>query len=158
MMDLTPWTNELDRLERILGQIGPDEICCEGLSARQTAILRTLAAQEGARLSDLAQCSCISPSAMTRVVEKLEKQGLVQRVRGSQPDGRAAMVRITPAGRAVRRRIDQLMRDRVQAILDQIPASQRASILRALSTFNTALERASCCCAAPRPQSKEEGQ
>jgi DNA-binding MarR family transcriptional regulator len=153
--DWTAWAKELDRLERMLGQVGPDEVCCEGLTPRQTAILRILAAQEGARLSDLALCSCISPSAMTRIIEKLEKQNLVQRVRGSQPDGRAAMVRITPAGRAVRRRIDQLMQDRIQAILDAIPARQRASILRALATFNSALERASCCCA-PRPKLSEE--
>jgi DNA-binding MarR family transcriptional regulator len=155
MPELTPWATELDRLERILNQVGPDEVCCEGLTPRQTVILRTLAAEEGARLSDLAQASGISPSAMTRVIEKLEKRMLVQRVRGSQPDGRAAMVRITAAGRAVRRRIDQLMRDRIQAILDAIPAAQRAPILRALSTFNSALERSGCCCA-PRPKSKTE--
>lgn len=155
MSHLDPWAKELDRLERILGQIGPDEVCCEGLTPRQTAILRTLAAQEGARLSDLAQASGISPSAMTRVLERLEKQNLVQRVRGSQPDGRAAMVRITPSGRAVRHHIDELMRARVQTILDAIPPAQRAAILRALSTFNSALERTACCCA-PRPQSTEE--
>jgi DNA-binding MarR family transcriptional regulator len=154
MPDLTAWAKELDRLERILCQVGPDEVCCEGLTPRQTAILRTLAAQEGARLSDLALASGISPSAMTRVVEKLEKQNLVQRVRGSQPDGRAAMVRISAGGRAARRRIDQLMRDRIQAILDAIPPAQRAGILRALSTFNSALERTGCC--APRPQSITE--
>jgi DNA-binding MarR family transcriptional regulator len=149
--DLSAWAKELDRLERMLGQIGPDEVCCEGLTPRQTAILRTLAAQEGARLSDLAQASGISPSAMTRVLEKLEKQELVQRVRGSQPDGRAAMVRITPRGRQVRRRIDQLMQDRIRVILDAIPAAERAAILRALATFNSALERAGCCCAPVAP-------
>jgi hypothetical protein len=42
------WWDELERLARILGQIGPDEVCCEGLTQRQCAILRTLVAQEGA--------------------------------------------------------------------------------------------------------------
>src|SRR5512133_3964182 len=86
------WWNEFERLSRALGQVGPDEVCCEGLTPRQTSILRTLVAQEGARLMDLAARSGISASAMTRVVERLEKLGLVQRVRGQQQDGRAAMV------------------------------------------------------------------
>ena len=63
------WWDELERLARILGQVGPDEVCCEGLSQRQCSILRILVAQEGARISDLAATSGITPSAMTRVLE-----------------------------------------------------------------------------------------
>ena len=88
------WGEELERLSNILGQIGPDELCCDGLSQRQTAILRVLVASEGARLTDLAALSGITPSAMTRVLEKLEARGLVERVRGAHDDGRAAMVRV----------------------------------------------------------------
>jgi DNA-binding MarR family transcriptional regulator len=69
------WWDELERLSNILGQIGPDEVCCDGLSQRQTAILRILVASEGARLTDLAALSGITPSAMTRVLEKLEARG-----------------------------------------------------------------------------------
>src|SRR4051795_8783318 len=93
------WWDELERLARILGQVGPDEVCCEGLSQRQCSILRTLVEQEGSRLSDLAASSGITPSAMTRVLEKLELRGLVERVRGTHEDGRAAKVRITAEGR-----------------------------------------------------------
>src|SRR5664279_5753653 len=97
------WWDELERLGRVLGQIGPDEVCCEGLSQRQCAILRTLVAQEGARISDLAASSGITPSAMTRVLEKLEARGLVERVRGAHEDRRAAMVRITATGKRTRK-------------------------------------------------------
>src|ERR1043165_9293513 len=48
----------------------------------------------------------ISPSAMTRVLEKLERRDLVRRVRGTNQDGRAAVVQITTEGRRVRERID----------------------------------------------------
>ena len=88
------WWTELERLERVLMCVGPDEVCCEGLTPRQTSILRTLINREGARLSDLAAASRISPSAMTRVIEKLEKQGMVHRVHGAQDDGRASKVEI----------------------------------------------------------------
>lgn len=139
------WWDELERLARILGQIGPDEVCCEGLSQRQCAILRTLVAQEGARISDLAASSGITPSAMTRVLEKLEARGLVERVRGAHTDGRAAMVKITAAGRRTRKQLDQLMRERTHTIIESIPARERANILKALQTLNHAIEAAGCC-------------
>lgn len=142
---LQAWWDELERLARILGQVGPDEVCCDGLSQRQCSILRTLVAQEGARLSDLAAQSGITPSAMTRVLEKLEARGLVERVRGSQGDGRAATVRITAAGRRTRKQLDQLMRDRTNQIIDSIPARQRKQVLEALQLLNGAIESAGCC-------------
>jgi DNA-binding MarR family transcriptional regulator len=139
------WWDELERLARILGQVGPDEVCCEGLSQRQCAILRTLVEQEGARISDLAASSGITPSAMTRVLEKLEARGLVERVRGAQTDGRAAMVRITAEGRRTRKQLDELMRQRTHQIIDSIPAKKRIEILSALQTLNSAIESAGCC-------------
>jgi DNA-binding MarR family transcriptional regulator len=139
------WWDELERLARILGQIGPDEVCCDGLSQRQTAILRVLVASEGARLMDLAAMSGITPSAMTRVLEKLESRGLVERVRGTHKDGRAAMVRITAAGRRTRKQLDELMRDRTHTILEAIPLKQRADVLSALEVLNNAIESAGCC-------------
>jgi DNA-binding MarR family transcriptional regulator len=139
------WWDELERLARILGQIGPDEVCCDGLSQRQTAILRVLVASEGARLMDLAAMSGITPSAMTRVLEKLETRGLVERVRGAHQDGRAAMVRITAAGRRTRKLLDELMCDRTRTIIDAIPHKQRAEVLNALELLNNAIESAGCC-------------
>ena len=139
------WWDELERVGRILGQVGPDEVCCDGLSQRQTAILRILVSSEGTRLTDLAALSGITPSAMTRVLERLEARGLVERVRGAQSDGRAATVRITAAGRRTRKSLDALMRQRTEQIISSIPDKQRIGILNALRTLNTAIETAGCC-------------
>ncbi|HVJ08834.1 MAG TPA: MarR family winged helix-turn-helix transcriptional regulator [Acidisarcina sp.] len=139
------WWDELERLGRILGQVGPDEVCCDGLSQRQCAILRTLVAREGARLTDLAAISGITPSAMTRILEKLEARGLVERVRGAQADGRAALVRITAEGRRTRKQLDGLMRQRTSQIMESIPEQRRTEVLSALQILNTAIESAGCC-------------
>jgi len=141
---ITLW-KELERVSRALGEIGPDEVCCAGLTPRQTTILRTLVASEGARLSDLAEQSRITPSAMTRVIEKLETRGVVERVRGTQSDGRAAMVRITAKGRKVRASIDRLMVERAENILTAIPRSERPAVLRTLVLLADALEKTGCC-------------
>jgi DNA-binding MarR family transcriptional regulator len=139
------WWVELERLERALHEAGPDAVGCEGLSPRQCTILRTLAAREGTRLTDLAQLVGITPSALTRVVEKLEKLGFIQRVRGKFEDGRASMVAITPLGRNVRARIDELMLHRTDEIVSAIPAGNRAGLLRAVRMLNRALESPGCC-------------
>jgi DNA-binding MarR family transcriptional regulator len=143
--EIAGWYTELERLVKLLGRVGPDEVCCEGLTARQCGILRILAQQEGARLSDLALAAGITPSAMTRVLERLEKLGLVQRVRGGQEDGRAAVVEITAEGRKVRQRIDRLMHDRTTAIVHAIPEQTRTTLLDALRTLNGCIEQGGCC-------------
>ena len=139
------WSAELERLARVLNRVGPDEVCCAGLTARQCGILRTLADKPGARLCDLAKETGITPSAMTRVLEKLEAQSLVQRIRGVREDGRAAQVAITGRGRAVRAALDQLMRQRTRAIVSAIPAAFRPQLLAGLRLLIQSLEPGGCC-------------
>ena len=143
--EVTAWSAELERLARVLNRVGPDEVCCESLTPRQCGILRTLADKQGARLSDLAAETGITPSAMTRVLDKLEAQGLIQRVRGAGEDGRAAMVAITERGRSVRGRIDQLMLDRTRTIVKGIPAGFRPRLLAGIRMLNQALGPEGCC-------------
>lgn len=125
--------------------MGPDEVCCEGLTTRQCGILRTLAASEGARLSDLAQAAGLSPSAMTRVLEKLEARHLVKRVRGAASDRRSATVAITPQGRQVRGKITRLMLERTRTILSAFPPGLRPQLLAAVRLLNQALAPGGCC-------------
>jgi DNA-binding MarR family transcriptional regulator len=139
------WSSELERLARVLNRVGPDEVCCEGMTPRQCSILRTLAARQGTRLSDLAAETGITPSAMTRVLEKLEAQKLVQRVRDATGDGRAANVAITRHGRQVRARIDKLMQLRTRTIVNAIPAGFRPQLLAALRMLNQTLGPDGCC-------------
>jgi DNA-binding MarR family transcriptional regulator len=139
------WCSELERLARVLNRVGPDEVCCEGMTPRQCNILRTLTDKPGARLSDLAAQACITPSAMTRVLEKLEAQNLVQRVRGANEDGRASMVTITAHGREVRASIDQLILEQTKTIVGAIPAGFRPQLLAGLRMLNQALEPGGCC-------------
>ncbi len=155
--EVATWWNALERLVRALGQVGPDEVCCEGLTVRQCGILRMLVAAQGARISDLALNVWLSPSAMTRALERLEAEGLVKRVRGAEGDGRAATVEVTPKGRSVRRRIDQLMLDRTQAIIEAIPPESRDQVLSAIRLLNQSLENGPCCqFNAPARRSKKE--
>ncbi len=139
------WWEEFEKLEWFLGRIGPDDICCGGLTPRQCTILRILTSGKGERLSDLAQATGITPSAMTRVLERLENQGLLRRVHGAMEDGRASTIAITPHGRETRAQLDLLMMQRTEAILAAIPLESRQEILTALRKLNSAFAISGCC-------------
>ena len=85
------------------------------LSLTAATTLSTL--NEGSvRLTALAAAAGISQPSMTELVHRLERQGLVTRI-NDPDDGRAALVGITAAGRALMhdRRLDR--RDRLDELL-----------------------------------------
>jgi DNA-binding MarR family transcriptional regulator len=142
---LREWWEEFEKLGWFLGRIGPDDVCCGGLTPRQCSILRVLTLGKGERLSDLAQATGITPSAMTRVLERLERLGLLQRVHGEMEDGRATTVEITQHGTDVCSQLDEFMKQRTATILSAIAPDQRQEILDALRKLNNAFENAGCC-------------
>ena len=144
-LDVRDWWSELEKLGWFLARIGPDDICCGDLTPRQCAILRVLYVGEGTRLSDLAAATGITPSAMTRALERLEKQGLLRRVHGEMRDGRATTVELTPAGDHACIQFDDYMRQRTITVLSAIPDRERNEILQSLRKLNKAFEKAGCC-------------
>jgi DNA-binding MarR family transcriptional regulator len=95
----------------------------------------------GLRMGDLARLSLLSPSGVTRLVERLEGRGLVERC-AATGDARAVMARLTPAGaerwrdagrthlRGIREhflsRLDADERDRLTALLEKVAGESPA--------------------------------
>src|SRR5580692_5023402 len=73
----------------------------QGLSLTEYTVLMNLSEQPGRsmRMSVLANAVLISVSGLTRVVERLTRQGLVERVK-ADTDGRGQLAVLTPAGLA----------------------------------------------------------
>src|SRR5215469_3579005 len=71
----------------------------QGLSLTEYSVLMNLSEQPGRsmRMSELANVVSISVSGLTRVVERLTRQGLVERVK-ADTDGRGQLAVLTPAG------------------------------------------------------------
>lgn len=81
-------------------------------------------------MSALAAAEQVRPPTITKLVQDLERDGLVERIRDKQ-DRRVLVVRATPAGRQVlmegrRRRVARLA-----AALDALPGTDRAMLARA---------------------------
>jgi DNA-binding MarR family transcriptional regulator len=73
----------------------------QGLGLTEYAVLMTLSEQPGRsmRMTELANAALISVSGLTRVVERLTRQGLAERARAGT-DGRGQLAVLTPAGYA----------------------------------------------------------
>ncbi len=82
-------------------------------------------------MSTLAEDVAIHQSTLTRIVEKLEKQGLVERTRKVN-NQRMVVVQITETGKQIHDQLHQESLKIISALLDQIPVSQRENLLCAL--------------------------
>ncbi len=67
-------------------------------------VLAALRERDGRRMGDLSETTSIEVSTLTRLVDNMEKRGLVAR-RADPADARAVALHVTPAGRRLTRRI-----------------------------------------------------
>ncbi|MBJ9987622.1 MarR family winged helix-turn-helix transcriptional regulator [Paenibacillus sp. S28] len=106
------------------------------LSFTTLSVLHTLTLSSPMRLTELTATEQVTQSAITQIVTRLERDGLVER-RSDPNDGRVVLVHITPQGANVidSRRLERisriagfaenLTREESQAIADAIPALRR---------------------------------
>ena len=89
--------------------------------------------QDGARrMHELADAMAIERYNLTRLVDRLEKEGLVTREKALD-DGRGAIARITPSGRALRKQMWQVYEQSVaELFLVEFDEQQRGVFARAL--------------------------
>ncbi|OZG70244.1 MarR family transcriptional regulator [Hahella sp. CCB-MM4] len=71
-----------------------------GLTAPQLLVLRTIGDSTTTTMSNVAQAISLSQATVTSIVDRLEKRGLVQRIRG-QDDKRKMYVVMTEPGHIV---------------------------------------------------------
>ncbi len=110
------------RMTRELANAGHD------LTFSQFIAIKKLAAGT-ASVTDLARAADLNPGAMTRLLDKLEARGLLQRV-ADPADRRALHIHLTDAGSAMWRDIDQCgQRVRERALRDMDDAT-RAQLTR----------------------------
>jgi len=95
------------------------------LTFSQLALLTPLSGGHGSRVSDLAVDAGISPSTATRILDALERRGIVQRARSAE-DRRGVTITLTGLGRDVLRRQDGWVRERKCAFYDELPLGEQA--------------------------------
>jgi len=81
-----------------------DEVRPLGATLQIWRVLAALREQDGRRMGDLSRTISIEVSTLTRVVDNMEKSGLVER-RRDRADARAVALHVTPKGKKLTQRI-----------------------------------------------------
>jgi DNA-binding MarR family transcriptional regulator len=96
----------------------------ESLTLSQYALLQALSTRDTARVRDLANEAGITPSTATRILDALERRGIVSRSR-SADDRRGVTVRLTAVGREQLCDQDAWFRGRQRAFFESLPEIER---------------------------------
>lgn len=94
------------------------------LTLSQYGLLQPLAASDGARVRELADQAGIAPSTATRILDALQRRGIVDRS-PSAGDRRGVRVTLTPAGREALRDEDDWLRAREREFYARLPDHER---------------------------------
>ncbi len=88
---------------RIAAAFG-EEVRPLGATLQMWRVLAALGERDGQRMGDLSETTSIEVSTLTRLVDSMERKGLVAR-RRDEGDARVVALRVTAAGRRLTRRI-----------------------------------------------------
>lgn len=108
-----------------------------GLSERDAGLLAHLDELAPVSAGGLAKHLGVGPSTITEAVDRLEDQGLVERTR----KGRKVELRITQAGIALMQASSVLDTERVAAMIEAVPAAERAAAVRGIELLADAARR-----------------
>lgn len=134
--------DDVNRLRTAFGRIARTvdrQGAGESMTRSQLSVLGTIARLESVGMGELAELEGLNPTMLSRLVGKLEVQGLVQR--SSHPeDRRSVRVGVTAQGAALhvelRRQRSALLADR----LSGMPPEQLAALLAAIPALESLAE------------------
>lgn len=95
------------------------------LTLSQYALLQGLGDREVARVSDLATGAGVTPSTATRILDALERRGIVSRTR-SPVDRRAVAIKLTDSGRNILIQHHDWVGERQRGFYASLPGEERA--------------------------------
>ncbi len=96
----------------------------EGLTLSQYGLLQPLADRNQARTGELAEAAGIRASTATRILDALERRGLVVRLQATD-DRRAVAVRLTERGRVLLARHGEWVRERQRNFYSELELDER---------------------------------
>ncbi len=108
----------------------------EGLTPSQASALQVLSWRGPLKISDLATIEGVNPTMLSRIVKKLDEDGLLRRMQDPN-DLRSALVEATEEGNKV---AENIRHDRARVVADALaglPAETRDSLRDALTALDS---------------------
>jgi MarR family transcriptional regulator for hemolysin len=116
---------------RLLRTYADQKARLHGMTRAQWAVLLRLERREGLKQSELAEALDIQPITLTRLVDRLCANGLIER-RADPNDRRAKQLYLTPAARPLIERVIERVEELSQTVLDGIAPAEADLILAKL--------------------------
>jgi DNA-binding MarR family transcriptional regulator len=102
----------------------PAQADAPALTLSQYGLLQGLAGRDGARVAELAEEAGIAPSTATRILDALQRRGVVDRRRDAE-DRRAVTISLTGVGQQLLESRHASLRARQRAFFDGLPQAER---------------------------------
>ncbi len=126
------------RLEKFFNQLMRQQFACCSITVQQWYTLEAL--MDGPKtMNELAAQVALHQSTMTRIVEKLEKQGFATKTRKAE-NQRTVEVRITESGKQICLAMDKQCAQMTADLLDLLPSDRQANVVEAVEAFSRLLD------------------
>jgi MarR family transcriptional regulator for hemolysin len=126
---------------RLLRTYADQKARLQGMTRAQWAVLLRLERREGLKQSDLAEALDIQPITLTRLVDRLCDNGMIER-RADPADRRAKRLYLTPAARPLIERIVDRVEELSETVLDGIAPAEIDAMLSKLGLARENLRQA----------------
>jgi len=107
----------------------------------QAGCLRVIAKNEGITQRDLCESMQVSPAALTTMLQRIERQGLIERW-PDETDGRLMRIKLTDAGRKLSAEFGAAHMAYVDATITPLSEKDRAELARLLGLLGDNIEAA----------------
>jgi DNA-binding MarR family transcriptional regulator len=121
----------LNRAGARIAQAFSEEMRELGTTLQAWRVLAALRDRDNQRVSELADHTSIEISTLSRVLDGMQKQGLIAR-RRADDDGRVVTLHVTPAGRRLTNRIIPIAERYERVAVEGLSASETATLKRLL--------------------------
>jgi DNA-binding MarR family transcriptional regulator len=135
--------HEFMLLGRIHRQLMHQVFTRQDLHPAQAMCIGVLSLRGELTQSELAEALILSRPSVTRLLQRMERGGLVRR-RPGEDDQRQTLVSLTPAGLQLQHRMHAATTEYTVATLAQLPPEDRAELARILPAWRRLLEAAPC--------------
>lgn len=129
----------LNTASRRLSAVGDRVLKPHKVTSAQWKVLVVLARNADSRVADLVEVLDHDQAAVSRLVTRMERAGLVRR-RADPADARAGFVSLTAAGRKTYTRCDDLLRAVMNGLQTSFSSDELADLRRLLTKFTQAID------------------
>lgn len=134
------------QLFRKLNLLNRDQKVCHGITLAQCCAIETLDHKGMLTMNQLSREQGVTLSTMTRVVDVLVRDGVLDRV-SSPEDRRKVCIQLTGKGEDLARTLKKCTEDYTGKILEQIPGEKHEQVIESMELLLKAIESSNpkCC-------------